>query len=592
MKIFLFFCAFLSNFASNSHAEYLRLDNQYSWKYFNLYKNEYSNVIAGIPLSFQLSRIESFLGYYEVEFKIDNDYFSDNREVHAVYIPAVVGFDSCELNDSKLIPIEYKKVAYGVLCVFEAKTFKRINVLKIFINSKNIPFVGFWTGYPEITTLVNGIKKREYKVLFEQHIQLAYAAILFLIALLTFGLPKKMENIEDVKFLNTYRNTLFIWSVYYLSFSGLLRELNDELFSYFHVIVNAAALFSINILILKKSTVSKKYRELYLKSGIFLLFSILILVFYKLYKIQNIIVYYFSYVTFIVVFKFKKQTNIYDKIFYCLCILVSVTGLHDSLKRYFSLLNIDILFPVFLNRFNIVLLLYSVAYIVKNLSEINEKKIASEKQERFALRLMHELKSPLLALNTFKNSLKKHHLSKNEIMLFEMSTEKLKNLSQELKSSVTIKTNCISTLDIKKACNDVYVEKLALWSNAVVFKYEFLLSKEINERVIANSSLLKAVLSNLFDNSLDAISKKENPEIQIKVVSSDSKIILSFIDNGVGVSSEIANKIFEKNFSTKLSSGLGLYFVKKELEDIGADIILDRKYMFGTKFDVILRKLD
>ena len=59
-------------------------------------------------------------------------------------------------------------------------------------------------------------------------------------------------------------------------------------------------------------------------------------------------------------------------------------------------------------------------------------------------------------------------------------------------------------------------------------------------------------------------------------------------DNGVGISEDIQNKIFEPNFTTKNSGmGLGLAMVKKIIDDSGGKINYTTSKL-GTTFVLIL----
>ena len=77
---------------------------------------------------------------------------------------------------------------------------------------------------------------------------------------------------------------------------------------------------------------------------------------------------------------------------------------------------------------------------------------------------------------------------------------------------------------------------------------------------------------NLLTNAKDAVleNKIENPLIIVQTKKDDEYIYISIKDNGLGIKSEIINKIFEPYFTTKdegKGTGIGLYMSKIIIEN-------------------------
>jgi len=102
-----------------------------------------------------------------------------------------------------------------------------------------------------------------------------------------------------------------------------------------------------------------------------------------------------------------------------------------------------------------------------------------------------------------------------------------------------------------------------------------------------NRDELLQVFINLFRNSLQA--KNENPlKIKIKAEADNSKIIITFQDNGVGIPQSILNHIFDPFFSTKdEGTGLGLSVSKKIIENYKGTMSVSSRGT-GTAFDIQL----
>jgi len=69
---------------------------------------------------------------------------------------------------------------------------------------------------------------------------------------------------------------------------------------------------------------------------------------------------------------------------------------------------------------------------------------------------------------------------------------------------------------------------------------------------------LLRVITNLLNNAFDALSLSNDKWINIEVAENPFELILSFIDNGIGVPSHLKEKIFEPFFTTKKGEGIGL----------------------------------
>ncbi len=103
------------------------------------------------------------------------------------------------------------------------------------------------------------------------------------------------------------------------------------------------------------------------------------------------------------------------------------------------------------------------------------------------------------------------------------------------------------------------------------------------ERIWANASSVSQVVTNLLQNSLDAIMEKEFPEDEVPTVTiqlhhEGNKSILSIRDNGNGVPQKILNNIFDPFFTSKdvgKGMGLGLSICYRIMENHGGSIRVD-----------------
>jgi len=122
---------------------------------------------------------------------------------------------------------------------------------------------------------------------------------------------------------------------------------------------------------------------------------------------------------------------------------------------------------------------------------------------------------------------------------------------------------------------------------------------EIDGYTLGNPSRLEQVFLNLLSNSRDALEEKEkksgfrgNPmRIQIKTIVKENKIIISFRDNGTGISKENLQRIFNPFFTTKSAghgTGLGLPIVYGIIREMKGDISVKSEEGSFTEISITL----
>lgn len=123
---------------------------------------------------------------------------------------------------------------------------------------------------------------------------------------------------------------------------------------------------------------------------------------------------------------------------------------------------------------------------------------------------------------------------------------------------------------------------------------------QIDERLDATNSIAMVdevhftnVIFNLLDNAFKY--RREAPMLYVKTWNKNNGIIISIKDNGLGISKENLDRIFEKFYRVPTGNrhdvkgfGLGLAYVKKIVEDHGGQITVESELNVGTKFDIFL----
>jgi len=103
---------------------------------------------------------------------------------------------------------------------------------------------------------------------------------------------------------------------------------------------------------------------------------------------------------------------------------------------------------------------------------------------------------------------------------------------------------------------------------------------------------IENVFLNLITNAIKYGKPKRDPELRISSKQKGGKILLTFMDKGLGIDLEKHGKdifgMYKRFHSNPDSRGLGLYLIKKQLESLGSEISVESEPGLGTTFFVTL----
>ena len=102
---------------------------------------------------------------------------------------------------------------------------------------------------------------------------------------------------------------------------------------------------------------------------------------------------------------------------------------------------------------------------------------------------------------------------------------------------------------------------------------------------------MSIVFGNIIKNAIQAIGKKEDGRIIIKIKDVNDYYNIEIVDNGCGIKDEEKKKIFMPNFTTKSSGmGVGLSIVYDILETLGGSIGFESEVGIGSVFRINIKK--
>lgn len=236
-------------------------------------------------------------------------------------------------------------------------------------------------------------------------------------------------------------------------------------------------------------------------------------------------------------------------------------------------------------------------YIMENLN-----KMAGELQKNEVLKtdfisnVSHEIKTPLAVIQNYATLLQDDTLDSATRKDY---TQTLIAASKRITDLITniLKLNKLENQEIQEKYEPFNLtEALA----ECVVEFETLIEKKNIElnchfddvMIFSSKSLLEIVWNNLISNAIKFTPDGGNIDIFLQCKGKDVEIKVA--DTGVGMTSEVGEKIFEKFYQGDTShstqgNGLGLALVKKVIDILGGEIAVQSELNKGSTFTILLK---
>lgn len=230
----------------------------------------------------------------------------------------------------------------------------------------------------------------------------------------------------------------------------------------------------------------------------------------------------------------------------------------------------------------------------------NEKDKLTKEKQRIITDISHDLKTPLTVIQGFSEALIEHRVSKDKEEKYLKTIKKKAILANKLINSL------FEYVQMDHPDYQIHLEKVDLCEFVKIFlaeKYNEIEQKGFNIEInipkypIVMSLDLKLIirlLENILGNSLKY--NPTNTTIYIDILEKENNAIISIADDGIGISDEIIEDVFNPFITSNSSrasgegTGLGLSIAKKivELHQGSINLIRPIKKEFSTKFIISL----
>jgi CheY-like chemotaxis protein len=204
-------------------------------------------------------------------------------------------------------------------------------------------------------------------------------------------------------------------------------------------------------------------------------------------------------------------------------------------------------------------------------------------------KIKHDIRSPLSVLEALiEDKPKDEKWFQEQCLLALKRINEIISESDQHKSGIYLTEQKRQSLfEIKSLAQQIITEKHLLIDN--VIECEFDLTPCFTK---IDAGKLKATLSNILDNAIQA--SEEKSKIKLKIETDETLTIIQVIDSGKGIPSHILPKLCSEGFTHGKSngSGLGLYYAKKLVEGIGGNIQIESTEGFGTTVTLLIPKIE
>jgi PAS domain S-box-containing protein len=232
-------------------------------------------------------------------------------------------------------------------------------------------------------------------------------------------------------------------------------------------------------------------------------------------------------------------------------------------------------------------------------SDITKEKQIDRAKTEFVSLASHQLRTPLTAINWFAEILLNGdvgHLKPKQANYVQEIYRGNQRMVELVNALLNVSRLELGTFMIEPKLTDIRKiadEAINDLENKVLEK-KIKITKKYDKRIkemMLDDKLTMIIFQNLLSNAVKYT--PENGKVDLSIAVSGSKLLISVIDNGMGIPKAQQDKIFTKLFradnvraTDTEGTGLGLYIIKSVVESVGGKIWFESEENKGTKFFV------
>jgi len=270
-----------------------------------------------------------------------------------------------------------------------------------------------------------------------------------------------------------------------------------------------------------------------------------------------------------------------------------------NISNSFSYLLKKLTAPILFSLFLVGVTIFSFVLLYRNL--MRQRRLTEIKNE-FISNITHELKTPIATVGVAIEALRSFNaindplrtkeyldISQNELQRLSLLVDKVLKLSMFENKEIELRYEPVNLKNVVEevvSSMRLQIEK----NNATVS-----VSQEGDTNMQGDKLHLLSVVYNLLDNALKY--GNGNTAIKIDLKEKEDFVVMAMADNGIGISPEYKEKVFEKFFRVPAGDthnskgyGLGLSYVAHVVQKHKGSIEVESQPGLGTKFIISLPK--
>jgi len=240
--------------------------------------------------------------------------------------------------------------------------------------------------------------------------------------------------------------------------------------------------------------------------------------------------------------------------------------------------------------------------VVVIFNDITDIRSIERMKTAFVSTVSHELRTPLTSIKGFISTLLMDEEgfdpeTRHEFYtIIDTECDRLTRLISDLLNVSRIEAGRALDLNPKEVELPALIEKVVTAQKSYTSKHNFVIDLDNLPTIIADEDKVDQILTNLTNNAI-----KYSPDggtITIRGRTEDGKVLISVIDQGIGIPKDHLPKVFDRfhrvdNRDTRKvgGTGIGLYLVKHLVEAHGGTIWVESEVGKGSNFTFVLPKI-
>ena len=217
---------------------------------------------------------------------------------------------------------------------------------------------------------------------------------------------------------------------------------------------------------------------------------------------------------------------------------------------------------------------------------------------KVSTQVAHDIRSPLAAINVAISDVSS--IPENKRVMIKNASQRINDIANNLllraKAEIS-ETNKNENIDIFPELIFVVLDSIITEKRYEYDKRKINFHLNVSESAYGcfsniNVGIFKRILSNLINNSIEAINSNGNVTVYF---TSDTYVVeISIQDDGCGIPHDMLSNVMEHGFSfnKKNGVGLGLAYAKQQIERMKGKIALQSTINVGTKITITLPRSD